>query len=535
MVKDLVDDVREKYSQLLPDLVKDLSSKQLQSLAATKVMETLVTEQSKAGVMQLYYFEVLLYTFFVGFFTRITYVMKFTSISGVTSNSSHMTWAVFALIFAAAFIVREISQLISMKNIGVAYSFSTDFWNWIDLFCPTGAIITISYFFKYGQGVVFDHLASVAAMLMWMKYIGIVKALDQQVATFVLMLSNILFDVRAFMFVMALVMIMFAHGLFLVLGVENSGSNVETGQTIYEWERENDITVLEGALGGDWETKFDTIGSTGVALYSMMLGDYDPDQFESKYAYFLSAAFMFIVVVVMLNVLIAIVSDSYDNAMVRSNELFWSARLSLVAEVSTTFKATLENNILVRFDAWAQRRANDNRKATGDRSFSFKLFLFLIQKNEEGGKAWAIRILFCPITIVYFPLFLFYIYAITEPLKAFSSRLKAAATADIVLKLSSNGNDEDGDWSGRVLDIVKRVNTHSSAQSAKFNSEMKIMNEKQAEMKRDNAEMKEMNAKQAECLDAIMRKLNIMPVSSVGEQIGFGEDTEIDNNRDVVI
>ena len=52
-------------------------------------------------------------------------------------------------------------------------------------------------------------------------------------------------------------------------------------------------------------------------------------QLDSK---FLFVALMMVVVVVMMNILIAIVSDSYSDAMRRSGPLFWRARVDLIAE-----------------------------------------------------------------------------------------------------------------------------------------------------------------------------------------------------------
>ena len=95
-------------------------------------------------------------------------------------------------------------------------------------------------------------------------------------------------------------------------------------------------------------------------LYIMMLGDYDRDDFPDTYTSLMSFLFMFLVVVIMMNVLIAIVSDSYDNAMVRSNELYSRARLELVAEVSTTFKKVLE--VLFSVDNWEKFLKNRGQR-----------------------------------------------------------------------------------------------------------------------------------------------------------------------------
>ena len=117
------------------------------------------------------------------------------------------------------------------------------------------------------------------------------------------MLSNILADIRAFLFVMLLVIIMFGHALFMVLGTRDEGvvadiTSAEGGPaTISDWESSAPLEDLADGLYGGWETKFDTIAATGVTLYSMLLGDYDPDQFPTTYAYAISVVFMFIIVI----------------------------------------------------------------------------------------------------------------------------------------------------------------------------------------------------------------------------------------------
>ena len=53
----------------------------------------------------------------------------------------------------------------------------------------------------------------------------------------------------------------------------------------------------------------------------MVMGNYDDGNFPTTFTKWLAIVFMLVVVVVMLNVLIAIVSASYDAAIVKSNEI----------------------------------------------------------------------------------------------------------------------------------------------------------------------------------------------------------------------
>ena len=65
---------------------------------------------------------------------------------------------------------------------------------------------------------------------------------------------------------------------------------------------------------------------------------------------------MVVVVIVQLNILIAIVSDSYDAAMAKSEALYYRAKLELVTETAWAAKY-FPKQLLSKFDeAWIKKR-----------------------------------------------------------------------------------------------------------------------------------------------------------------------------------
>lgn len=73
-----------------------------------------------------------------------------------------------------------------------------------------------------------------------------------------------------------------------------------------------------------------------LSVYAILLGDFGTFQresFTSFFSIFLAVLFTFIVVLVLLNVLIAVASDSYEKCLVRSRNLFGRARVMLIAEL----------------------------------------------------------------------------------------------------------------------------------------------------------------------------------------------------------
>jgi hypothetical protein len=61
----------------------------------------------------------------------------------------------------------------------------------------------------------------------------------------------------------------------------------------------------------------------------------DREWFDNRILIIIFVLYGFIVVVLMLNILIAVVSDSYEYAVIRAKKLFMMARLDLVAEFDT--------------------------------------------------------------------------------------------------------------------------------------------------------------------------------------------------------
>lgn len=80
-----------------------------------------------------------------------------------------------------------------------------------------------------------------------------------------------------------------------------------------------------------------------IKVYSYFHGEFDGEDFESGLAMLLVIFFTFMVVIVLLNVLIAIVSDSYEKCLTRSEFLFGRARVVLLAEL-VSFQQLLRSN-----------------------------------------------------------------------------------------------------------------------------------------------------------------------------------------------
>ncbi|GMH95989.1 hypothetical protein TL16_g13263 [Triparma laevis f. inornata] len=497
---------------LLPEFLTDHKLK-LQKLAATRIFRAYLDSHMRSGLMYIYFFEVFLYFVFTVLFTILSIQFKFVDeVASVWDDLVQRDMAIACFTLALYFLLREIAQFHAMYQLGLQSNWFYDAWNYIDLVASGGTVVLFEYFFRVGPGAEYDHFASVVAMFVWMKVLGFAKAFSQPIATFVLMMSTIFADLRSFMAVLGIIVVMFGHAFYLVLAT--SASN-------------EDLADLD----------FGSEAGTAWSLYLMILGTFEPSAFAGFWAEALFLMYSFLVVIILLNVLIAIVGDSYDAVLVKSTELFWQSRLELVAEITTTFDLVLNANLnlerwkesLEEFsEKWASRFAvmygveedhdwsnGKNKVALGLRilfspvllglavvavsvllSFgvAFEVFTLLDRfhrqlkkrssflkakhaliwgkvsilygskkdhpwSNKKSGMALFLRILFSPILLILgLPLLLLWYLPVTLYISVFDSKTAGDSTTSSNLNLDLQLDSSSSDWSGRVLDIVRRVN-----------------------------------------------------------------------------
>jgi hypothetical protein len=97
-----------------------------------------------------------------------------------------------------------------------------------------------------------------------------------------------------------------------------------------------------------------------MTIFSLLLlgfiGDYDLDNYPNPADRTYLVLFLVVVVIIQLNILIAIVSDSYDAAMSKSKALYYRAHLELATETAWAAKR-LPRQLLPTIDeAWIKER-----------------------------------------------------------------------------------------------------------------------------------------------------------------------------------
>jgi hypothetical protein len=205
------------------------------------------------------------------------------------------------------FALREGFQLRTMTKLGLGRVYWNDTWNMIDCIGVVFTFIVIGFASqdeatRTSPG--FRIFAAVGSIPMWLKFLGAIRVLNIKLATFIFSLNMIMKDLTEFMIVTAVVMVMFAEMHFIIhADIKDLG------------EAQGDLDLTD-------DKPFHSPAYAMLSIFMMMFGQFERDWFQAEtksltaFSITLFLIYMFFVVIVMLNVLIAIVSDSYDVRLV---------------------------------------------------------------------------------------------------------------------------------------------------------------------------------------------------------------------------
>lgn len=227
---------------------------------------------------------------------------------------------VMLFIGATYFLLRELVQIISLWSLGSVSSWFYDPTNWLDM-----TVIVLVYYYSILMtnpdfGVSHQSFRSGVAFtkgVLWCAVIYFLKSTLVDFAVFVGGVFYVLQRLAAFLLAVGVILLAFAQMFFIVY---------------------TETDICEGNINATDTCDFPHCSFDGSLLkvYTMMMGEIgDETRYEtSLVAQILYVAYAFLVVILLSNVLIAIVTDSYEIIQNdRAAIVFWSNRLDFVAEM----------------------------------------------------------------------------------------------------------------------------------------------------------------------------------------------------------
>mmetsp|Transcript_13166 Transcript_13166/g.15480 ORF Transcript_13166/g.15480 Transcript_13166/m.15480 type:complete len:420 (+) Transcript_13166:150-1409(+) len=150
-------------------------------------------------------------------------------------------------------------------------------------------------------------LLAITIALLHLKFLGMLKTINKKLATFTLAIAKITRDISWYLFILVLVVITFSQMFYALLVPADCYGKPSDGNC--------------------------TPAGYMLMVYTILLGNFDLGEFKTDLSMSLFIFFTVVVVIVLLNVLIAIISDSYDRCAHNSKALFGRSRILLVAEI----------------------------------------------------------------------------------------------------------------------------------------------------------------------------------------------------------
>mmetsp|Transcript_5216 Transcript_5216/g.5999 ORF Transcript_5216/g.5999 Transcript_5216/m.5999 type:complete len:402 (-) Transcript_5216:151-1356(-) len=317
-------------------------------------------------------------------------------------------------------------------------------------------------------------LIAITTGLLWLRLISILTFVNIKMATFVMAIVKISKDILWFMVILVVIVLCFAQIFFTLLSP-------------------TDCSTADGAI---YNTLDCQPSEYYLKVYSVLLGDFglfdrEEDFSNGGFALLLFIVFTFLIAIVLLNVLIAIIGDSYERILLRSRQLFGRTRVLHLAELvslqilfaeqtedfKTCFSAKLSG--LVQF--WGQLKWTVYGSMLNVLSF-LVLVLWCVAEAYTFAKSEAVipsraertALTFGTIA-ANFVVFVIFLFTLTR--KPSERGFIVNCVQNMMLKLLDKSSDDEAslksadqfdDWTGRVDYLskeMKRLNEDFSLQT----------------------------------------------------------------------
>uniref|UniRef100_A0A7S1BKL7 Ion transport domain-containing protein n=1 Tax=Corethron hystrix TaxID=216773 RepID=A0A7S1BKL7_9STRA len=292
-----------------------------------KIMDRII---ARPFAMSVVFFDIIFVLVLICCFRVVAYGFLNQPIHDETGVLADTIWFIIGIMAAYHFVVREWFKVVSLRVISKRLFWDNffTFWNLIDLsslimfwVCSIWMLLSIvtgrtQQNENEPKGV---RLAiAVTTGMLWLKFLNSLKVVHKELATYILATLEIIKDISWFMLIFLVVIVMFSQMFYTMLGNPNE-----------EQCQQKTNPFCERSFIQNFYT-----------TYHITLGEFDHGLYYNETSQFFFFAFTIFAAIILLNVLIAIVSDSYDRARIDSEKLFGRARIMFVAEL-TVFERML--------------------------------------------------------------------------------------------------------------------------------------------------------------------------------------------------
>jgi ribosomal protein L29 len=239
-------------------------------------------------------------------------------------------WLIPLYVGGGYFLLREVIQLISLLSLKAFNVWVYDPSNWLNIIFVFFVLYwTVRMDTGTGETGGFRIGAALSVTMLWFKMLVYLKNIYIDFAVFVGGVIYVVNRLAAFLVSLGIILVAFSQ-IFYTLYLQTDYCLQQPLQYYTQEMKWDDLKCEELEL-----RPFCNHWDSFLRVYTMLLGEVDEDDFkDSGVATAMFVFFMLLVVILLANVLIAIVTDSYKVIQdQRAAIVFWTNRLDFVAEM----------------------------------------------------------------------------------------------------------------------------------------------------------------------------------------------------------
>jgi hypothetical protein len=232
---------------------------------------------------------------------------------------------------ASYFLIREIIQILSLISLNSFHIWVYDPSNWLNVVYTIVIYFwTIQMDLGNGEKESFRTGTALCVVFLWLKLLGFLRNMMIDFAVFVGGVFYVVQRLVAFLLALSIIMIAFSQMFFTIYRQSDPYCKDAPNDYISDELFYANLQCEQNELRpycDRWDAFLNSL--------TMLIGEVDSAQFQgSGSAIALFVVFMFLVVILLANVLIAIVTDSYKVIQdQRAAIVFWTNRLDFIAEM----------------------------------------------------------------------------------------------------------------------------------------------------------------------------------------------------------
>ena len=374
------------------------------------------------------------------------------------SDGIHVAYLSPLYIGAGYFLFREIIQMISLISLQSFHIWVGDVNNWLNVVF----IILVLYWSILmntggGDDVFFRRGTAFTTIVLFLKLLAFLRNMLIEFAVFTGGVFYVIRRLVAFLTALVIILVGFAQ-MFLTVYQKTPHCPEDHNSTSIS---EGPNSTSEGSCPGKVDNgSFCDDWTAFLSVYTMLLGEVGEEEFlDLPVATALFIIFMFLVVILLANVLIAIVTDSYKVIQdQRAAIVFWTNRLDFVAEMDAIANGPWKRRIREFF------HVKDGPENTGHVDVSFgkefwKRLMDLFEDDAEDNfftvEFWAFNLLRVFAALMIIPAWI--VLGLLSAGWLWPPQLREAIFTSTVSKHSSESEREDELRKTQVISLAKEV------------------------------------------------------------------------------